>query len=91
MAQSLNAGDMLDKLLPLLQPEQREIHVNATILEVAEASQLVELAANPKIRRYFLARLSDTAALVDPGCEHEFKYALIACGHTPKLVDGDLK
>jgi hypothetical protein len=87
----MNTSDTLNSLLPLLQTDQREIHVNATILEVAEASQLVELAADPKIRRYLLARLSDTAALVHPGREHEFKYALIASGHTPKLVDGERK
>ena len=87
----MNARDTLDSLLPLLQSGQREIHVNATIVEVAEMSQLLELAADPKVRRYFLARLSDTAALVDPGREHELKYALIASGHTPKVLEGERK
>ncbi len=81
----------LDSLLPLLQPLQREIHVNATIIEVAEMSQLAELAANPKIRRFLLARLSDTAALVDPAHEGDIEDALKATGHTPKLLDGEWK
>ena len=53
--------DILDSLLPLLQPEGRELHLKAAIVEVAEPAQLVELAANPRIRRFLLARLSDTA------------------------------
>ena len=87
----MNARDTLDSLLPLLHSEQREIHVNATILEVSEMSQLIELAADPKVRRYFLARLSDTAALVDPGRDRELENALIASGHTPKLLEGERK
>jgi pyruvate dehydrogenase complex dehydrogenase (E1) component len=81
-------GETLDSLLPLLRAEKREIHVNATIVEVAAMSQLIELAADPKVRRYFLGRLSDTAALVEPGRDRELEAALIAAGHTPKLLDG---
>lgn len=81
----------LDDLLPLLQPEQRELHLNATVLEVAEMSQLAELAADAKLRRFLLARLSDTVALVDPGSSREFEDALIAAGHTPKKLDGEWK
>jgi hypothetical protein len=43
--------DILDSFLPLLQPEGRELHPNAAIVEVAEPAQLTELAANPRIRR----------------------------------------
>ena len=87
----MNPRQTLDSLLPLLRPEQREIHVNATIVEVAEMSQLLELAAEAKVRRYLLARLSDTAALVDPGRDQELQDALIASGHTPKLLEGEPK
>ena len=55
-----SSTDILDSLLPLLQPEGRELHLNAAIVEVAEPAQLAELAANPRIRRFLLARLSDT-------------------------------
>ena len=65
------------------------IHVNAAILEVAQMSQLAELAADSKVRRYLLARLSDTAALVDPGREQDLEDALRAAGHTPKLLEGE--
>jgi hypothetical protein len=40
--------DILDSLLPLLQPEGRELHLNAAIVELAEPAQLAELAANPQ-------------------------------------------
>jgi hypothetical protein len=49
---------------------------------------LVELAANPKVRRYLLARLSDTVALVDPGHADALAKVLLAEGHTPKMVKG---
>jgi hypothetical protein len=82
-------ADILDSLLPLLQPEGRELHLNAAIVEVAEPTQLAELAANPRIRRFLLARLSDTVALVDPGHTGEIEAALLAAGHTPKVLTGD--
>ena len=76
----------LDSLLPRLKPRQNEIHLNATVLEVAEPSQLAELAADGKIRRFLLGRLSDTAALVDPGSGKLLEEALLAGGHTPKIT-----
>ena len=76
----------LDSLLPQVGPRQNEIHLNATVLEVAEPAQLAELAADGKIRRFLLGRLSDTAALVDPGSAGPLEVALLAGGHTPKIV-----
>jgi len=84
-----SSTDILDSLLPLLQPEGRELHLNAAIVEVAEPAQLVELAANPRLRRFLLARLSDTVALVDPGHAGEIEAALLTAGHTPKVLTGD--
>jgi len=81
--------DVLDSLLPLLQPAGRELHLNAAIVEVSEPAQLVELAADPSIRRFLLARLSGTVALVDPGHAGEIEAALLAAGHTPKVLTGD--
>jgi hypothetical protein len=84
-----SSTDILDSLLPLLQPEGRELHLNAAIVEMADPAQLAELAANPRIRRLLLARLSDTVALVDPGHAGEIEAALLAGGHTPKVLTGD--
>ncbi len=87
---SMNSStDILDSLLPLLHPEGRELHLNAALLEVADPAQLAELAANPRIRRFLLARLSDTVALVDPGHAGEIEAAFLAAGHTPKVLTGD--
>ena len=80
---------MLDSLLPLLEPGGPELHLNAAVLEVAEPAQLAELAADPRIGRYLLARLSDTTALVDPGHSREMERALLDAGHTPKVLTGD--
>jgi hypothetical protein len=83
--------EILDSLLPLLQPDGPELHFNAAVLEVAEPAQLAELAADPRIRRYLLARLSDTVALVDPGHARDVESALRDAGHTPKVLTGDLE
>jgi hypothetical protein len=80
---------ILDSLLPLLEPGGAELHLNAAVLEVAEPAQLAELAADPRIGRYLLARLSDTTALVDPGHAREMESALLDAGHTPKVLTGD--
>ena len=81
----------LDSLLPLLQPENPELHLNAAVLEVADPAQLAELAADPRIRRYLLARLSDTVALVDPGQAQAVETALLDAEHTPKVLVGELE
>jgi hypothetical protein len=82
------ATTVLDDLLPLLQVRRPELYENVAVLEVADLPQLLELAANPKIRRYLLARLSDTVALIDPGYVDALAKTLLAEGHTPKLVRG---
>ncbi len=87
----MNTRQTLDSLLPLMAAQNAEIHLNAAILEVAEPSQLAELAADPKVRRYLLGRLSDTAALVEPGHDGELEDALRRSGHTPKLLEGKWK
>jgi len=81
-------GDVLDELLPLLQPHGLELHEHAAVLEVTDKAQLAELAANPRIRRYLLARLSDTAAVIDPGKAEALAKALLDERHTPKRVKG---
>jgi hypothetical protein len=82
-------NEILDCLLPLLRSDGPELHLNAAVLEVADAAQLVELAADPRIRRYLLARLSDTAAVVDPGSAKAVETALLDVGHTPKVLTGE--
>ena len=82
-------ANTLDALLPRLQTHQPELHLNASVVEVADPSQLAELAADPRIRRYLLARLSDTAALVDPGRAGDLEAALLEAGHTPKVLAGE--
>jgi hypothetical protein len=85
------SNEILDSLLPLLQPDGPELHLNAAVLEVAEPAQLAELAADPRIRRYLLARLSDTVALVDPAHARDMEGALLHAGHTPKVLTGDVE
>ncbi len=79
---------ILDELLPILPVRQTELHENAALLQAAEMTQLVELASNPKIRRYLLGRLSDTVALIDPGHVEALTRVLLAEGQTPKMEEG---
>ena len=81
--------EVLDSLLPLVEPNGPELHLGAAILEVAEPALLTELAADSRIRRYLLGRLSDTVALVDPGQARDIESALLDAGHTPKVLTGD--
>ena len=80
--------ELLDRLLPLLQPRGNELHEHATVLEVGESAQLIELASQSKIRRFLLARLSDTVALVDPGQTDALAKVLLTQGQTPKVAKG---
>ena len=84
-------NEILDSLLPLLQTGGPELHLNAAVLEVAEPALLAELAADRRIRRYLLARLSDTVVLVDPGHARDIERALLDAGHTPKVLTGGLE
>jgi len=78
------------RLLPMAQPEQVELHVEAVLLETAAPEDLAALAADPRIARHLLCRLSDTVALVDPDAATELADALRAIDRTPRIVREDL-
>jgi hypothetical protein len=75
----------LDDVLPVLEPTQVEVHLRATLLEVSDPAQLLELAADPALRPFLLGRLAPTVALVDPGAAGPLLEALRKRGHTPKV------
>ena len=79
----------LDDLLPMITPEHRELHLNAAVIEVAEPSQLAELASHPKIRNLLLYRLSETVALVEPGEADVLEDMLKSYKYTPKVARGE--
>ncbi|MBI5365766.1 MAG: hypothetical protein HZA54_01910 [Planctomycetes bacterium] len=84
-----SARTALDLALPLLIPEQAELHRNCALLEVDEPARLVRIARDARLGRYLLGRLSDTVALVDPGGADALAAALLAAGYTPKRVVGE--
>ena len=67
-------------------PVEVEVHHNATVLEVTEPAQILELAADSALRPFLLCRLSPTVALVDPGRAADLVDALRRRGHTPKVA-----
>ncbi len=81
-----SAVALLDELLPLAEPAEKEVHTNAAVLEVGEPAQLLELAADTALRPYLLCRLAPQVALVDPGRADELAEALRRRGHTPKII-----
>ena len=80
------AAALLDELLPLAEPADKEVHSQAAVLEVGDPAQLLELAADTALRPYLLCRLAPQVALVDPGRAAELAEALRRRGHTPKIV-----
>lgn len=86
-AQAENAAAaLLEDLLPLAEPAEHEMHINAALLEVSAEAQLLELAADPALRPYLLCRLAPRVALVDPGRAVDLAEALRRRGHTPKVL-----
>jgi len=81
-----SAGELLDDLLPLAEPSEIEMHLQAAVLEVGDPAQLLELAADTGPRPFLLCRLSPTVALVDPGRAEELAEMLRRRGHTPKVL-----
>ena len=81
-----SASELLDELLPLVEPTANEVHYHAAVLEVSDPAQLLELAADTGLRPFLLCRLSPTVVLVDPGCGDKLAEMLRRRGHTPKVL-----
>ena len=81
-----SASELLDELLPLVEPTANEVHDRAAVLEVSDPAQLLELAADTGLRPFLLCRLAPTVALVDPGCGDELAEMLRRRGYTPKVL-----
>jgi hypothetical protein len=81
-----SASELLDELLPLIEPTVNEVHYRAAVLEVSDPAQLLELVADPGLRPFLLCRLAPTVALIDPGCGDELVEVLRRRGHTPKVL-----
>ena len=88
-AQSWSTSPLVE-VLPLLSGRRAEIHRHVAVLRVTDAARMIEFAADPKVRRYLLGRLSDTVALVEPGQEDARAKALLALGHTSRVANGEV-
>jgi hypothetical protein len=81
-----SASGLLDEFLPLAEPSENEIHVDAALLEVGDPAQLLELAADAGLRPFLLCRLASNVALVDPGRADDLAEMLRRRGHTPRIL-----
>jgi hypothetical protein len=81
-----SALEVLDEVLPLVEPAGHELHRDAAVLEVGDPAQLLELAADTAVRPFLLCRLAPDVALVDPGRAADLAEVLRRRGHTPKIL-----
>jgi hypothetical protein len=61
-------------------------HMNLTLLEVADPTDLSALMADARVGSLIAARLSDSSAIVTPDKTDALLKALKDGGHTPKIV-----
>jgi hypothetical protein len=81
-----SAAEKLDDLLPFAEPATNEVHYQASVLEVSDPAQLLELAADTTLRPLLLCRLAPNVALGDPRRAEELAELLRRRGHTPKVL-----
>jgi hypothetical protein len=62
------------------------VHLNLTLLETADPSDLNALMADARIAPLIAARLSDSSAIIVPDKTELLLKALKDGGHTPKIV-----
>ena len=63
------------------------IHDNVSLIETADKLLLDAFFADPTTRPFLLARLSDTAAIVQPDKFDALLTRIKKQGHTPKVLE----
>jgi hypothetical protein len=67
-------------------PSPIAAHMNLTLIEVADPTDLSALMADPRVGSLIAARLSDLSAIITPDKTDALLKALKDGGHTPKIV-----
>jgi hypothetical protein len=67
-------------------PNPIAAHMNLTLLEVADPTDLSALMADARVGGLIAARLSDSSAIITPDKTDALLKALKDGGHTPKIV-----
>ena len=67
-------------------PNPIAAHMNLTLLEVADPTDLSALMADTRVGSLIAARLSDSSAIITPDKTDALLKALKDGGHTPKIV-----
>jgi hypothetical protein len=67
-------------------PNPIAAHMNLTLLEVADPTDLSALMADARVGSLIAARLSDSSAIITPDKTDALLKALKDGGHTPKIV-----
>ena len=67
-------------------PNPIAAHMNLTLIEVADPTDLSALMADSRVGSLIAARLSDSSAIITPDKTDALLKALKEGGHTPKIV-----
>ena len=67
-------------------PNPIAAHMNLTLIEVADPTDLSALMADSRVGSLIAARLSDSSAIITPDKTDALLKALKDGGHTPKIV-----
>jgi hypothetical protein len=67
-------------------PNPIAAHMNLTLIEVADPTDLSALMADSRVGPLIAARLSDSSAIITPDKTDALLKALKDGGHTPKIV-----
>jgi hypothetical protein len=70
----------------LVNPNPIAAHMNLTLIEVADPTDLSALMADSRVGSLIAARLSDLSAIITPDKTDALLKALKDGGHTPKIV-----
>jgi hypothetical protein len=84
-SKSVSSKKSSEKIVPG-NPNPIAAHMNLTLLEVADPTDLSALMADSRVGSLIAARLSESSAIITPDKTDALLKALKDGGHTPKIV-----
>ena len=80
-----SAAELLDDLLPLAEPSEKELHIGVAVLEVGDPAQLLELAADSGAAAVLaVPAVAEPSRWCDPGRADDLAEMLRRRGQTPE-------
>jgi hypothetical protein len=86
ISSKLDSSKSVSGKLSSSNPNPLTAHMNLTLIEVADPTDLSALMADSRVGSLIAARLSDSSAIITPDKTDALLKALKDGGHTPKIV-----